>query len=85
MVKVLAPEASACQHISCCSIASYDIQLLIKGTEWEALDSTFVVELCIIAQNSCPVETLIQVPNVMPIVGELQVPVGIEAKKSIFI
>ena len=44
-----------------------------------------MVELHIITQHSYPVEMLIQVHNVTPVVGELQVPVGIVAQKSIFI
>ena len=57
----------------------------MEGAKWEALNGTSVVELSIITQHGCPVEMLIWVCNMMPIMGELQVPVGIETKKSIFI
>ena len=85
MVKVLALETSVCQHLSGHSIEGSNIELLIKSTEWEALNSAFMLELCITAQHSCPVEALIQVCNVMLVVGKLQVPMGIKAEKSILI
>ena len=48
VIKVLALEASVCCDLSCCSIEGCDIELLIKGAEWEALDHTFVMELSLI-------------------------------------
>ena len=37
VVETLALEASAHRHLSCCSIEGHNVELLIKGTEWEAL------------------------------------------------
>ena len=59
VIKALTPEASACHDLSCCGIEGCDVELLIKGTEWEALDHTFVPELSIIAEHGCPVEMLV--------------------------
>ena len=53
IIKALTPEASACHDLSCCGIEGCDIELLIKGAEWEALGHIFVLELSIIADYGC--------------------------------
>ena len=59
MVKALTLEASAGQHFSSHGNEGSHVELLVKGTEWEALDSASVLELCIITQHCCPVEVLV--------------------------
>ena len=44
MIEVLALVASVHCDLSCCSIEGCDVELLIKGTEQEALDCAFVMD-----------------------------------------
>ena len=48
MIKTLTLEAPVCCCLSHCSIKGGDIQLLVKGTEWETMYCTLMSELGII-------------------------------------
>ena len=67
MVVSLTAEAPTSRCLGCCSIQYGYVELLVKGTQRQVVDCTLVSELGIVAQDHCPVETLVQIGDVPPV------------------
>ena len=59
VVVSLTAEAPASCCLSRCSIQYGYVKLLVEGAQWQVVNSTLVSELGIVAQDCCPVETLV--------------------------